>query len=141
MTFPSNIRSFETLSPFAKCGLRPAPAQIRPTLERNMPTASTIIVKLQCVSMDGVSCTVYAITFNRISFQSDGTLHSRRPRLVTFEFRFAFTDIPLLPPPDRRLEHSRTTNHLNRPQANTCREHDAPTSGELAQRGTVGQQS
>ena len=36
-----------------------------------------IIVRLQCVALDGVSCTVFAITFNRISLGSGGTREGR----------------------------------------------------------------
>ena len=48
-----------------------------PTLEGDMPTASAIIVRLQCVALDGVSCTVFAITVNRISLGSGGTREGR----------------------------------------------------------------
>ena len=55
MTFTSNIGSFETLNPFTICGFSPASAHMRPTLEGDMPTASTIVARLQCVALAGVS--------------------------------------------------------------------------------------
>jgi hypothetical protein len=42
-----------------------------------MPTASAIVVRLQCVALGGVSCTVFVITFNRTSRGSSGTREGR----------------------------------------------------------------
>ena len=77
MTFSSNIGSFDTLNPRVMCGLRPASAQMRPTLEGDMPTASAISARLQCVAFGGVSCTVFVITFSRVSRGSGGTRDGR----------------------------------------------------------------
>lgn len=77
VTFSSNRGSFETLNPFTICGFSPASAHIRPTLDGDMPTASAIVVRLQCVALGGVSCTVFAITFNRTSLGSGGTREGR----------------------------------------------------------------
>jgi len=55
VTFSSNIGSFETLKPFVRWGFKPASAHIRPTIEGEMPTASAIVVRLQCVALGGVS--------------------------------------------------------------------------------------
>jgi len=77
VTFASNIGSFETLNPFRTCGFSPASAHMRPTLDGDMPTASAIVARLQCVALGGVSCTVFAITLSRISRGSGGTREGR----------------------------------------------------------------
>ncbi len=61
----------------AVCGFRPASAHMRPTLEGEMPTASAIIARLQCVALVGASCTVFAITFSRTSLGRGGTRDGR----------------------------------------------------------------
>ena len=65
--------SIETLNPFVICGLRPASAQMRPTLDGEMPMASAIRARLQWVALRGVSCTVLVITFSLVSMGSGGT--------------------------------------------------------------------
>ena len=55
----------------------PASAQMRPTLEGKIPTASAIVVRLQCVALGGVSRTVFAITFRRTSRGRGGTREGR----------------------------------------------------------------
>lgn len=77
MTLFSNSGSFDTLNARVRCGFSPASAQIRPTLDGEMPTASAIAERLQCVALGGVSCTVFAITFSRISRGSGGTRDGR----------------------------------------------------------------
>lgn len=42
-----------------------------------MPTASAIVARLQCVALDGASCTVFAITLSRTSLGSGGTREGR----------------------------------------------------------------
>ena len=104
-----------------------------------MPTASAIIVRLQCVALGGVSCTVFAITFNRTSLGSGGTREGRV--FVALEPRHAFIEIPLLPPPDRRLRHARPPHDLNRPCIIGRRKDDARAPSEFARRVAVGAQS
>ena len=77
VTFSSNIGSFDTLNPRVRCGLRPASAQIRPTLDGEMPTASAIAERLQWVALSGVSCTVIVITLRRVSWGKGGTRDGR----------------------------------------------------------------
>ena len=77
VTFSSNSGSFETLKPFTMCGFSPASAHIRPTLEGDIPIASAIVVRLQCVALGGASCTVFAITFSRTSLGRGGTREGR----------------------------------------------------------------
>ena len=77
VTFSSNSGSFDTLNPRIRCGFRPACARIRPTLDGEMPTDAAISARLQCVALGGLSCTVLAITFSRVSRGSGGTRDSR----------------------------------------------------------------
>ena len=60
MTFSSNIGSLETLNPFVRCGFNPASAHMRPTLDGEIPMASAISARLQCVALAGVSSTIPA---------------------------------------------------------------------------------
>lgn len=73
VTFSSKSGSLETLTPFVRWGLRPASAQIRPTLDGEMPTASAISERLQWVALGGLSCTVLAITLSRVPRGKGGT--------------------------------------------------------------------
>ncbi|ODM41368.1 hypothetical protein A9O63_06390 [Cereibacter johrii] len=50
---------------------------MRPTLEGDMPTASDIVARLQCVALNGVSCTVFAITLSRTSLGRGGSPEGR----------------------------------------------------------------
>jgi hypothetical protein len=50
---------------------------MRPTLEGDMPTASAIVTRLQCVALGGVSCTVFARIFRRVSRGTGGTREGR----------------------------------------------------------------
>ena len=77
VTVSSKSGSFETLNPFARCGFKPASAHMRPTLDGEMPMASAISARLQCVALGGVSCTVLAITFGLVSMGSGGTREGR----------------------------------------------------------------
>ena len=70
MTYPSNIGSFETLNPFVRCGFKPAsvrsagnrsPGSISdppypPTLDGEIPIASAISERLQCVALGMGHC-------------------------------------------------------------------------------------
>ena len=67
--------------------------------------------------------------------------HARGPRLVALEPRHAFIEIPLLPPPDRRLRHARPPHDLDRPLTVRRRQHDLGPPGKLARRVAVAQQS
>ena len=49
VTFSSKSGSFETLNPFVICGLRPASAQMRPTLDGEIPMANT---RADCLQSD-----------------------------------------------------------------------------------------
>ena len=48
-----------------------------PTLDGEIPMASAISARLQCVALGGVSCTVLAMTFSRVSMGSGGTRAGR----------------------------------------------------------------
>jgi hypothetical protein len=50
---------------------------MRPTLDGEMPTASAIRERLQCVALGGISGTVFAITLRRVSRGSGGTREGR----------------------------------------------------------------
>ena len=73
MTYPSNIGSFETLNPRVRCGFKPASAHMRPTLDGEMPMASAIRARLQCVALGGTSCTVLVMTYSLVSIGNRGT--------------------------------------------------------------------
>ena len=47
------------------------------TLDGEMLIASAIRARLQCVALGGVSCTVLAMTFSRVSMDSGGTRDGR----------------------------------------------------------------
>ena len=56
------------------------------TLNDEIPLASAISARLQCVALGGVSCTVLAMTFSRVSMGGGGTCDGRflsRNRLAT----------------------------------------------------------
>jgi len=76
VVYSSNIGSFETLNPCVRCGFSPVSAQMRPTLEAEIPTASAM-ERLQWVALGGVSCTVLVITLRRVSHGSGGTRDGR----------------------------------------------------------------
>ena len=65
------------LNPFVICGFNPASAQMRPTLDGEIPTASAISVRVQCVALGGVSCTVLAMTFSLVFMGNGGTREGR----------------------------------------------------------------
>ena len=73
-----------------------------------------------------------AITFNRTSLGSGGTREGRV--LSRLSPRHAFIEIPLLPPPDRRLRHARPPHDLNRPCIIGRRKDDACAPSEFARR-------
>ncbi len=73
MTFCSDIGSFDTLTPRVRWGVRLASAQMRPTLDGEIPAASAMAERLQWVAFGGLSRTVLAITLRRVSRGSGGT--------------------------------------------------------------------
>ena len=64
----------------------------------------------------------------------------RWPRLVPLEAWNSFIEIPLLPPPDRRLRHARPPHDFDRPRAVGRRKDDACAPCEFARRVAVGAQ-
>ena len=62
-----------TMGECSKCGFNPALAQMRPTLDGEMPMASAFRARLPWVALGGVSCTVLVMTFGLVSVASGGT--------------------------------------------------------------------
>ena len=50
---------------------------MRPTLDGEIPMASAIRARLQCVALSGGSCTVLVITFSLVSMGNGGTREGR----------------------------------------------------------------
>ena len=130
VTFSSDSGSFDTLNPRVRCGFRPACARIRPTLDGEMPTDAAISARLQCVALGGLSCTVLAITFSRVSRDSrvlsrlsPDTPSSRyracQRQTVGFDGRarrMISNMIPKVPSPSAVASYPKITGRLSGPQ-------------------------
>ena len=57
--------------------LQPASAEMRPTLDGEMPIASAIRDRLPCMALGGASRTVFVITLRRVARGSGGTREGR----------------------------------------------------------------
>jgi len=70
-------RVVRDLEPFHDVRLQPSIGLYAPHARRRIPTSSAIIVRLQCVALGGVSCTVFAIAFSWTSLGRGGTREGR----------------------------------------------------------------
>jgi hypothetical protein len=137
VTFSSNIGSFDTLNQRVRCGLRPTSTQMRPPLDGEMPTASAIAARLQWVASGGASCTVFAITYRRVSRGNGGT---RDGRVLSRPSPHALVKIALLPAPDGRPGRIRASHDLVGAAAIRRRQHDLGPPSDLARRTSIGEQ-
>jgi hypothetical protein len=110
---------------------------MRLTLDDEIPTASAIVARLQCMALGGVSCTVFAITFNRTSQGRGGTSEGRvLSRLSPARLRQDTAPASA----DRWLRPARPPHDLNGALTVRRRQHDLGPPGKLARRVAVAQQ-